>query len=155
MREKSGNYFSLPFIITICLTVQVTLSTTIWPNVNLIDSKEQNYNENNVTKIAKNTISPVPSSASINDKSVSKSIAKHVKLKVANHKNNHSKKLPDCPDKSPKLVGPLRVIDDFEESVPDSKEFQKWFGKNLKLGGIYQPSECIAKQKVAVIVPFR
>ena len=155
MREKSGNYFALTCIITICLTIQVTLSTQIWPNDDLIDSKEQNYTETNVTKTSQNTISPVPLSASINDKSVPKSTTKHVKLKDVSHKSNHPKNLPDCPEKSPKLVGPLRVIDDFEESVPDSKEFQKWFGKNLKLGGIYQPSKCIAKQKVAVVVPFR
>jgi beta-1,4-galactosyltransferase 1 len=60
-----------------------------------------------------------------------------------------------CSEKSPHLLGPLRVIEDFPELKPNSKEFQNWFGKHLKNGGTYHPPDCIARQKVAIIVPFR
>ena len=70
-------------------------------------------------------------------------------------KSKTEKIISPCPDKSPLLLGPLRVIDDFAESDPGSKEFRKWFGDHLRIGGIYRPPNCIAKQKVAVIVPYR
>ncbi|KAM9329238.1 beta-1,4-galactosyltransferase 1 [Gastrophryne carolinensis] len=56
-----------------------------------------------------------------------------------------------CPDKSPLLVGPLRV--EFSMSV-DLENVRK-ANPEVKEGGRYKPSNCKALQKVALIIPFR
>jgi hypothetical protein len=87
---------------------------------------------------------------------ISNQTAKDVqKPKYQSQKSKPEKDLMACPEKSPLLLGPLRVIEDFAESDPGSKEFRKWFGEHLQMGGTYRPPDCIAKQKVAVIVPYR
>ena len=63
--------------------------------------------------------------------------------------------VPICPERSPLLLGPLRVINDFPELAPSSKEFRLWYGDHLRLGGVFRPPDCIARQRVAVIVPYR
>ncbi|XP_064410729.1 beta-1,4-galactosyltransferase 1-like [Latimeria chalumnae] len=59
--------------------------------------------------------------------------------------------LPQCPETSPLLVGPLRVefsdplkLDDTEKMNPD-----------VRKGGRFTPKDCRALQKVALIIPFR
>ncbi|XP_068089827.1 beta-1,4-galactosyltransferase 1 isoform X3 [Hyperolius riggenbachi] len=59
--------------------------------------------------------------------------------------------LPDCPETSPLLVGPLRI--EFSISV-DLEEVRKT-NPNVKAGGRYKPKNCKALQKVAMIIPFR
>ncbi|CAM4499901.1 hypothetical protein PO909_014912 [Leuciscus waleckii] len=56
-----------------------------------------------------------------------------------------------CPETSPLLVGPIRV--EFSETM-DLDMVRK---ENLQLvmGGRYKPSDCVALQKVALIIPFR
>jgi hypothetical protein len=150
MRAKSGSLITLTHLWFTVLMVQVTSSKQNWPNDNLINSKLQNATE---TKISKK-YSSISSRFLTSDKNVEKNenvTSKQVKLKDLSTKNS----FPDCPEKSPQLLGPLKVIEDFKEHLPDSKEFQNWFGENLKFGGIYQPPNCVAKQKVAIIVPFR
>ncbi len=64
--------------------------------------------------------------------------------------------LPPCPDKSPLLIGPLSIKqNEILDSDPDSEEFKAWFGSGLEIGGASRPSDCVARQKVAVIVPYR
>ncbi|XP_028816484.1 beta-1,4-galactosyltransferase 1 [Denticeps clupeoides] len=56
-----------------------------------------------------------------------------------------------CPDPSPILVGPLRI----EFSTAVSLDQVRRENPQLKPGGRYQPPDCIALQKVAIIIPFR
>ncbi|XP_049897814.1 beta-1,4-galactosyltransferase 1 [Epinephelus moara] len=61
------------------------------------------------------------------------------------------KKLERCPETSPLLVGPLRV----EFNIPVNLEQIKKDNPNLQLGGRFKPKDCVAQQKVAIIIPFR
>ncbi|KAM3867294.1 beta-1,4-galactosyltransferase 1 [Diretmus argenteus] len=62
-----------------------------------------------------------------------------------------TKKLETCPETSPMLVGPLRV----EFNSPVSLEQIVKENPKVQPGGRYRPSDCIALQKVAIIIPFR
>ncbi len=54
------------------------------------------------------------------------------------------------------LVGPLSVqFSGVDDSDPSSDEFQKWYGSDLAVGGAYTPKDCVARQKVAIVVPYR
>jgi hypothetical protein len=78
--------------------------------------------------------------------------------KITNEKETLPKTSFDriCPLKSPHLLGPLQIIENVSPDLnAGSKEFVDWFGSHLKLGGSYKPPDCIARQKVAVVVPFR
>ncbi|XP_073698268.1 beta-1,4-galactosyltransferase 1 [Garra rufa] len=59
--------------------------------------------------------------------------------------------LQSCPETSPLLVGPLRV----EFSEPISLDMVRKDNPHLVMGGRYKPSNCVALQKVAIIIPFR
>ncbi|KAL1023693.1 hypothetical protein UPYG_G00044650 [Umbra pygmaea] len=61
------------------------------------------------------------------------------------------KTLENCPVQSPLLVGPLRI----EFSTPVSLDTVKKENPKLQEGGRYKPADCVALQKVAVIIPFR
>ncbi|XP_068181039.1 beta-1,4-galactosyltransferase 1 [Antennarius striatus] len=61
------------------------------------------------------------------------------------------KKLEECPETSPLLVGPLRV----EFSMAVSLEQVKEENPNVRQGGRFKPVDCEARQKVAMIIPFR
>ncbi|XP_014050809.1 beta-1,4-galactosyltransferase 1 isoform X3 [Salmo salar] len=56
-----------------------------------------------------------------------------------------------CPDHSPLLVGPLRI----EFSTPVSLDTVRKENPGLQEGGRYKPHDCVALQKVALIIPFR
>ncbi|XP_041845509.1 beta-1,4-galactosyltransferase 1 [Melanotaenia boesemani] len=60
-------------------------------------------------------------------------------------------KLEKCPETSPLLVGPLRVEFNTHVSLDQIKKDNP----NVQLGGRYQPKDCEALQKVAIIIPFR
>ncbi|XP_033986593.1 beta-1,4-galactosyltransferase 1 [Trematomus bernacchii] len=61
------------------------------------------------------------------------------------------KELEKCPETSPLLVGPLRV----EFSSPVKEELIKKENPALQPGGRFRPRDCVAQQKVAIIIPFR
>uniref|UniRef100_UPI0037E8B484 beta-1,4-galactosyltransferase 1 n=1 Tax=Semicossyphus pulcher TaxID=241346 RepID=UPI0037E8B484 len=61
------------------------------------------------------------------------------------------KKMEKCPETSPLLVGPLRV----EFNTPVSLEQIKKDNPDLRPGGRFKPKDCVAQQKVAIIIPFR
>ncbi|XP_041916860.1 beta-1,4-galactosyltransferase 1 [Alosa sapidissima] len=61
------------------------------------------------------------------------------------------KTLEQCPDPSPLLVGPLRI----EFSSPVSLDTVRHENTELHEGGRYTPPDCVALQKVAIIIPFR
>uniref|UniRef100_A0A4W5KIM8 Beta-1,4-galactosyltransferase n=1 Tax=Hucho hucho TaxID=62062 RepID=A0A4W5KIM8_9TELE len=56
-----------------------------------------------------------------------------------------------CPAPSPLLVGPLRI----EFSTPVSLDTVSKNNPSLQEGGRYKPHDCVALQKVALIIPFR
>ncbi|XP_051993092.1 beta-1,4-galactosyltransferase 1-like [Xyrauchen texanus] len=64
---------------------------------------------------------------------------------------DESEVLEPCPETSPLLVGPMHV--DFSQPL----HFDVVREENLLLfmGGRYKPSNCVALQKVAIIIPFR
>ncbi|KAK7137702.1 hypothetical protein R3I94_013376 [Phoxinus phoxinus] len=61
------------------------------------------------------------------------------------------RKLETCPDNPPHLVGPLRV----EFSDPVTLDLVRSDNSVLQPGGRFKPRDCIAQQKVAMIIPFR
>ncbi|XP_067245945.1 beta-1,4-galactosyltransferase 1 isoform X1 [Chanodichthys erythropterus] len=61
------------------------------------------------------------------------------------------RKLETCPDNPPHLVGALRV----EFSDPVTLDLVRSENPALQPGGRFKPTDCIAQQKVAMIIPFR
>lgn len=62
------------------------------------------------------------------------------------------KKLERCPETSPLLVGPLRV--EFMKPSPSLEQVKK-DNPRITSGGRFKPPDCLALQKVAMIIPFR
>nr|XP_015200570.1 PREDICTED: beta-1,4-galactosyltransferase 1 isoform X3 [Lepisosteus oculatus] len=62
-----------------------------------------------------------------------------------------AKDLEQCPETSPLLVGPLRI----EFSQPVGLKQIELENPELRDGGRYMPKDCVARQKVAFIIPFR
>lgn len=60
--------------------------------------------------------------------------------------------LGPCPEAPPNLVGPLYVGFDFGRTLEDVRTL---FSSSLEAGGRFKPRDCVAKQKVAIIIPFR
>ncbi|XP_032407935.1 beta-1,4-galactosyltransferase 2-like [Xiphophorus hellerii] len=60
--------------------------------------------------------------------------------------------LDPCPDSPPSLVGPLLVEFKTNRSL---QWVRNQLGSVLQQGGRYKPPDCTARQKVAVIIPFR
>lgn len=56
----------------------------------------------------------------------------------------------ECPETPPNLIGKIKV---FLESP--SMEKLKTIYPNLKVGGHGQPIDCLARQRVAIIIPYR
>ncbi|XP_069783837.1 beta-1,4-galactosyltransferase 2-like isoform X1 [Narcine bancroftii] len=48
-------------------------------------------------------------------------------------------------------VGPLRIVFDQEQSLKEIAELNPY----VTFGGQYKPKECIAQQRIAIIIPFR
>ncbi|XP_031157217.1 beta-1,4-galactosyltransferase 1-like [Sander lucioperca] len=65
---------------------------------------------------------------------------------------NTSKTLGPCPDTPPNLLGPLHVEFNSNRTLD---YVRKEVGSILQEGGRYKPPDCIAQQKVAIIVAFR
>lgn len=72
-------------------------------------------------------------------------------LGVTNSTEPWTKSLKQCPDPSPLLVGPLRI----EFSSPVNLDVVRRENAELRAGGRYAPPDCMALQKVAIIIPFR
>ncbi|KAM8823863.1 beta-1,4-galactosyltransferase 1-like [Spinachia spinachia] len=60
--------------------------------------------------------------------------------------------LGHCPETPPHLVGPMLVEFTSKRTLD---EVRKKYGSSLQEGGRYKPSDCIARQKVAIIIAFR
>lgn len=59
--------------------------------------------------------------------------------------------LNQCPATPPDLVGPIEV-----DTAPEFIEnVEKRFADKITLGGRYKPSECRARDRVAIVIPFR
>ena len=64
---------------------------------------------------------------------------------------NGTNELKVCPMIPPNLHGAVKVQTD---EIPSMEEMEKTYSF-LKDGGRYKPSQCIARHRVAIIVPFR
>ncbi|XP_038849693.1 beta-1,4-galactosyltransferase 1-like [Salvelinus namaycush] len=73
------------------------------------------------------------------------------RFSVDNVTSTFTKELVKCLDTSPLLVGPLRI----EFSNPVSLDVVRKENPNLQNGGRFKPKDCVALQKVAIIIPFR
>lgn len=56
-----------------------------------------------------------------------------------------------CPIRPPNLIGPF----DPDISKESLESVEKRFKNVLKLGGYYKPPNCLARDRVAIIVPCR
>lgn len=65
--------------------------------------------------------------------------------------NNEHQQLPLCPNIPPNLTGPfnLNMTDDTMENV------ENYLASSLETGGYYKPKECIARNRVAILVTCR
>lgn len=59
--------------------------------------------------------------------------------------------LNKCPPIPPNLVGPIEINTDFEDLSTIESRFQE----KLEPGGWYKPHECNARDRVAVVIPYR
>uniref|UniRef100_A0A8C6SPY9 Beta-1,4-galactosyltransferase n=1 Tax=Neogobius melanostomus TaxID=47308 RepID=A0A8C6SPY9_9GOBI len=66
--------------------------------------------------------------------------------------NRWNQSLQTCPETSPLLVGPLRV--EFMKPSPVLEQVKK-DNPRVASGGRFRPPDCVALQKVAIIIPFR
>lgn len=57
-----------------------------------------------------------------------------------------------CPRVSPNLLGPMKIIFRYR---PPSLEMIRKSNPELEEGGSWRPKNCTARQKVAIIIPFR
>ncbi|XP_032666740.1 beta-1,4-N-acetylgalactosaminyltransferase bre-4 [Odontomachus brunneus] len=73
-------------------------------------------------------------------------------LSVAtNATNSNATMMPRCPLIPPNLVGPLAVS---KLPPPSLSEMEKSFAE-VKAGGTGRPADCVARHRVAIIIPFR
>ncbi|XP_030648635.1 beta-1,4-galactosyltransferase 1 [Chanos chanos] len=70
---------------------------------------------------------------------------------IVSNETLNTKVLDKCPETSPLLVGPLRV----EFSSPVTLDLVRRENPAIQMGGRFKPKDCIALQKVAIIIPFR
>ncbi|XP_029004564.1 beta-1,4-galactosyltransferase 1-like [Betta splendens] len=57
-----------------------------------------------------------------------------------------------CPVHPPRLVGPLLVEFNFKRTFDEVRQL---YNSSIQHGGRYKPPDCVAQQKVAIIIPFR
>ncbi|XP_055916329.1 beta-1,4-N-acetylgalactosaminyltransferase bre-4 [Eupeodes corollae] len=73
------------------------------------------------------------------------------KISVENKTNNSNTTLPICKDPKPNAGGPIKP-----NTTLESLDFvQQRLSSTVMMGGWYRPTNCIAKFRVAIIVPFR
>ena len=58
---------------------------------------------------------------------------------------------PLCPDPPPKLVGMLRV----SKEPMELSTVERLHSDNMLEGGLFKPPGCLARHRVAIIIPFR
>ncbi|KAM4606160.1 beta-1,4-galactosyltransferase 1-like [Polymixia lowei] len=76
----------------------------------------------------------------------------NIKPKVKKVAPNVSRPLEPCPGSPPGLVGPLHVEFDWHRTMDNVRSE---CSTDLQDGGRYEPPDCIALHKVAIIIPFR
>ncbi|XP_023181985.1 beta-1,4-galactosyltransferase 2-like isoform X2 [Xiphophorus maculatus] len=102
---------------------------------------------------ARNVPAAVPSSLVITRNNTSVNIlAAAVRPNTTATPGRSGGALGPCPDVPPNLLGSLYVEFRTNRTLQDVRNL---VGPFLQQGGRYRPSSCVAKQKVAVIIPFR
>ncbi|XP_011146775.1 beta-1,4-N-acetylgalactosaminyltransferase bre-4 [Harpegnathos saltator] len=70
---------------------------------------------------------------------------------ASNNASNNATTMPRCPLIPPNLVGPVVVS---KLPPPPLSEMEKSFAE-VKPGGMGRPADCVARHRVAIIIPFR
>lgn len=65
--------------------------------------------------------------------------------------NEDGSKIPACPEDSPHILGPLNI----NVSVVISIEEVGFAYPNVHPGGHFRPADCEARQRIAIVIPFR
>ncbi|KAJ1085546.1 hypothetical protein NDU88_005676 [Pleurodeles waltl] len=65
--------------------------------------------------------------------------------------NEDGSKLPACPEESPHILGPLNI----NVSLVISIEEVVFVYPNVRPGGHFNPADCEARQRIAIVIPFR
>lgn len=79
-----------------------------------------------------------------------KTVNQNLTVSSKNLTASHTKSLEECPLVPPKLVGQLKVLTE----SPSFEILENMFS-NLDPGGRYKPPDCISRNKVALIIPYR
>ncbi|KAJ8271257.1 hypothetical protein COCON_G00101160 [Conger conger] len=149
MGESTLNFSLLhrtcSLVVVLCI---LHLSVTLFYYLRTLNNKELSFVQNQQTQIKNSTVAPevIPkttlSSAVKNASDIPLIVTEKAKVLPV---------LPKCPDQGPTLVGPLRV----EFTSPVSLELVRDQNPRVQNGGRFKPDDCVAQQKVAMIIPFR
>ncbi|KAJ8382289.1 hypothetical protein SKAU_G00030670 [Synaphobranchus kaupii] len=146
MRDSALNFSVLHKICTlVVLLCFIHISITMFYYVKALDLRSS-FVQNQQSRSLKQ--SPFTSNTVFREARVD---APETKAVFISNAAKDVKELKKCPDPSPLLLGPLRI----EFSIPVSLDKVRADNPNLRDGGRFRPSGCVALRKVAIIIPFR
>ncbi|GIX71605.1 beta-1,4-N-acetylgalactosaminyltransferase bre-4 [Caerostris extrusa] len=133
------------------------INKIVAPGLSWISQLNQKYGEERILHMTQSheLIVHITNSTSINNSKVNK--VDSIKLNntgnstvASRNSTSHLETKKECPLVPPNLVGRLKVLTE----SPPFEQLEQMF-PNLKPGGRFQPPNCIARNKVALIIPYR
>ncbi|GBN31734.1 Beta-1,4-N-acetylgalactosaminyltransferase bre-4 [Araneus ventricosus] len=136
------------------------INKIVAPGLAWISQLNQKFGDDRATSVTKNheLLLINTNSTTVNNTSVKKLLEntkwnKNGNFTVSAIKNSttsHLETKKECPLVPPNLVGRLKVL----TNAPSFDELEQMFS-NLNPGGRFRPSNCIARSKVALVIPYR